>query len=188
MRTMQRIDPEEAEEFDAETLTLLTRWAARRLDVGEEQVARVLVEVTGGCGEGTCEFTTARAEVDLTDGRVFLGPDQGFGLFIQDIVESAVNPDGTTRDRYFASEMWDLYDEDGKLFPAKPKPAPRPSPRPLLPPEPMPGVSFRVEQRNDPDGRIIDRRAEVYTAHGWVNLREVVAAYDAEHGSPQESP
>lgn len=181
MRGLQRIDPAEAEEFDDETESLLTRWAARKLDVADASVVKVLVEVTGGCGEGTCEFTTARAEVDLADGRVFLGPNQGFGLFIQDIVEMDVAKDGSERR---LSDMWDLYSEDGKKVPPKPSPKPE-RPAVVTPSAPAPGISIRTTQeRADVPGRgsmVTNQRTEVYTGRGWVDLREVVATYDAEH-------
>jgi len=173
---LRRIDPEDAEEFDEETETLLRRWAARRLDVADEDVSRVLVEVTGGCGEGTCEFTTARAEVNLTDGRVFLGRDEGFGLFVRDIVEMDVNPDGTERR---PGDMWDLFDEDGEKVAPRPTPKPIPAAKVAAPSEPQIGTSVRYEQRRSDDGFLLDQRVEVYTAHGWVNLREVVATYDS---------
>lgn len=180
MRNLQRIDPDDAEEFDAETVTLLNRWAAHRLDVAEDRVERVLVEVTGGCGEGTCEFTTARAEVVLKDGRIFLGADQSFGLFIRDIVAMDVNPDGTeSRPGY----MWDLYSEDGRKVPPKPTPPKRAPATPTRPQEPEPGVSIRITQETaDPYGAGLEatsRRTEVYTSRGWVDLREVVAVFEA---------
>lgn len=108
MNELVRIDPEDAEEFDQETDALLRRWAARKLSVPPDEIARVLVEVTGGCGEGTCEMTEARAEVDLIDGRVFLGPEEGFGLLIRDIMKYFVDPDGTP---VRGKQLWSLYPE-----------------------------------------------------------------------------
>lgn len=99
------IDPEDREELDPETDALLSKWAARTLHVADDEIADVAVEVTGGCGEGTCEFTTARAEVRLTDGRVFEGPNTGFGLFIRDVVAMDVKPDGTLGP---LGELWKL--------------------------------------------------------------------------------
>jgi hypothetical protein len=108
MNDLIRIDPEDAEELDQETDALLRRWAARKLDVPPEAIARVLVEVTGGCGNGTCEMTEARAEVVLIDGRVFLGPEEGFGLLIRDIAKWFVKPDGTP---VRGEQLWSLYPE-----------------------------------------------------------------------------
>lgn len=178
MTDLRRIDPEDAEDLDPRTHDLLRRWASKRLDITEGDVDRVLVEVTGGCGEGTCEFTTARVEVNLQDGRVFLGPDQGFGLFIRDVVDMDVAEDGS---EHRLGHLWTLHSEDGKAVrpPAQPEPQAPKAPRPT---EPIVGMSIRVETQADAQGRATSRRTEVYTSNGWVDLQEIVAAYDDAFG------
>lgn len=93
------------EEFEPDMQARLDNWAARKLDVPVGQIEKLLVEVTGGCSFGTCEFTSARVEVRLTDGRIFQG-DSSFGDFISNIVEHDIQPGGTVRST--ARDPWKL--------------------------------------------------------------------------------